>query len=812
MAKEWPGLAATLAGFDDARLTTLLALRRDLASPAPRDWSTLASRAGAWPSARDAYRQLDRTAQLVVEALCLLPQPASLTGLAGLLGVPSDDGDLCSALLRLEERALAFRLGDKGAEVRLLPGLRQLAYPAGLGPPLSSMLQSLTGPALEQMALRLGAKPARNMLQTQALILDVLSNPAEVVRLLQAGPAGTIDLARRAATDGPLVSVAGGLYGVTERTAAGWMVNRGLLGVADYYTAVMPREPAVALRSGRVFAPGALRRPELELAEVDPGAVDRTAAERAVQLVADVLVILDQWSEEPPTVLKAGGIGIREVRKAAKAADRGEADAARIIELTAVAGLARVDSLAGRAVPTVAYDEWLALESPARWAWLASAWLAADLHLSLAGAMGPKDKPIAPFLHRAPERDARNRRRVVVDVLQEAPTGQAPLAAALRDRATWTGPATWTGGPATPNTLISWTVEEAELLGIVALGSLSTAGRMLVSGQGDAAPSALAVLVPPAVADFVIQADLTAVIAGEPAAAVRSELALLGDVESKGAATVYRFSEASLRRAFDAGRTTADILGFLERHATRGVPQPLDYLVHDLGRRFGNVRVGAATSYVRSDAPALLSEVLQARLTGKLRFRPIAPTVLVTHADAATVVSTLQAAGYLPAHEAPDGSLILARPATHRLQTKPTQTPRVLPGPDLPAVVAELRRRPVVEPRPPEHPPLAPAPVPRHLTLAGPPSSPPAARPAEIVKGPRTVRALLGQACEEYWVVRLSYLNTNGRSTELTVEPTEVDGHQLHALCFPRGDERSFVLERIDWVRVLTEAEEAYLS
>ena len=675
------------------------------------------------------------------------------------------------------------------------------------------MLHSLTGPALEQMALRLGAKPARNMLQTQALIVDVLSDPAEVVRLLQQGPGGTIDLARRAATDGPLVSVAGGLYGVTDRTAAGWMVNRGLLGVADYYTAVMPREPAVALRGGRVFAPGALRRPELHLSDLDIETVDRTAAERAIRLVTDVLAILDQWSEEPPAVLKAGGMGIREVRKAAKAADRTDEEAARIIELTTVAGLARVDLLSGRALPTDAYDEWLVLESPTRWARLAAAWLGAELHLSLAGAIGPKEKPIAPFLHRAPERDARRRRGLVLDVLEEAAPGQAAVATSLRDRVSWASPATWTGGPATPQTLVSWILDEAELLGVAAHGCLSTAGRMLVLGRPDDAVSALAALVPPAAADFVIQADLTAVIAGEPAAEVRAELTLLGDVESKGAATVYRFSEASVRRAFDAGRTTADILAFLERHATRGVPQPLVYLVNDLGRRFGNVRVGAATSYLRSDDPALLAEVLQARLTHKLRLRPIAPTILVTDADPVTVVSTLQAAGYLPAREAPDGSLILARPAAHRVGTRPLPTPRAPSAPDLPAVVAELRRKPVAPPRAAEHPPVAPAPVRPQLTLAGVPSpSSSSPRPAEIVKGPRAVRALLGQACEEYWVVRLSYLSTNGRGAELTVEPTDLDGRHLHAVCFPQGDERSFIVDRIEWVRVLTEAEEAFLS
>src|SRR5215212_7010659 len=112
--QDWPGLAAALSRFDDAGLARLLALRPDLASPPPRDWSTLASRAGAWPSARDAYRGLDRAGLRVAEALCLLPQPADLADLAALLEVAEDDADLASALLALEERALAFRLaGDQ---------------------------------------------------------------------------------------------------------------------------------------------------------------------------------------------------------------------------------------------------------------------------------------------------------------------------------------------------------------------------------------------------------------------------------------------------------------------------------------------------------------------------------------------------------------------------------------------------------------------------------------------------------------------------------------------------------------------------
>lgn len=798
---DWPGLAAALSAFDDARLARLLALRPDLATPAPRDWSVLASRAGAWNSARDAYRAVDRAGMRVVEALCLLPEPAALTDVAALLGVPPGDGDLQDALTRLEDRALVFRLGE--THLRLLPALRQLDYPAGLGPPLASMLVTMTGPALEQMAVRLGIKPGKVMGETRNLITAALSDPAGVTSLVDAGPPGVLELAARAASDGPLVNVPGGMYGFTDRSPAGWMVNRGLLGVVDYYTAVMPREPAVALRGGQIFAAGGLRRPALDTTAADPATVDGTAAERATRLVADVAAVLDLWSAEPAAVLKAGGMGVREVRRAAKAIDRTEVEAARIVELVAVAGLARADFGASHAVPTAAYDEWLALGTPARWARLATAWLDAELHLSLAGAIGPKEKPIAPLLFRAPERDARRRRRLVLDIMEQVPAGEAAAPAAVRDRAGWDSPAVWAGGPAAPQTLIFWTLTEAEMVGVCALGSLSGAGRALIGGRPEEAAEILAGLVPPAVEEFVIQADLTAVISGEPAPAVRAELDFMADVESKGAATVYRFSEQSLRRAFDSGRTATEILAFLEGRATRGVPQPLAYLVNDMGRRFGNVRVGAVTTYVRSDDPALLAQVLQARATAKLRLRSIAPTVLVTDVDAATVTSTLQASGYLPAREAPGGGLLVSRPAAHRLASSRFPGPRPAPAPDLPGLVATLRRVPVTaEPRPPAPALLAP---PQPSLLDTP-------RPSAIVKGTREIALLLDQACEEFWLLRLSYVASNGRGTEFTVEPTEIDGRRLWANCFPRGNEKEFVIDRIEWVRVLTEAEEGWLG
>jgi len=216
------------------------------------------------------------------------------------------------------------------------------------------------------------------------------------------------------------------------------------------------------------------------------------------------------------------------------------------------------------------------------------------------------------------------------------------------------------------------------------------------------------------------------------------------------------------------------------------------------------VRVGAATSYLRSDDPALLAEVLQARALSRLKLRRLAPTVLVTSIDAATVTSTLQAAGYLPAREKADGSLVLARPPAQRAPNRAVPSWRPPAAPDLAAIVADLRRAPFP-------PPAQPPPLPASQSWA-PPTFTGASRPTEIAKGPRAVRAVLALACDEYWVVRLSYESTGGRGSELTVEPTDLDGRHLYANCFPDGEDRSFVIDRIEWVRVLTAAEEDLLS
>ena len=109
---------------------------------------------------------------------------------------------------------------------------------------------------------------------------------------------------------------------------------------------------------------------------------------------------------------------------------------------------------------------------------------------------------------------------------------------------------------------------------------------------------------------MLLQADLTAVAPGPLEAGLARELDLVADVESAGGATVYRFSEPSIRRALDAGRSATDLHHLFATRSATPVPQGLTYLVDDVARRHGRLRGGAAAAFLRSDDEVLLAEVL----------------------------------------------------------------------------------------------------------------------------------------------------------------------------------------------------------
>ena len=183
---------------------------------------------------------------------------------------------------------------------------------------------------------------------------------------------------------------------------------------------------------------------------------------------------------------------------------------------------------------------------------------------------------------------------------------------------------------------------EADWLGACSLGALTTLGRGLARGATAAELTQLAeATLPPSVDHVLLQADLTAIAPGPLDGALGRFMRLVSDVESRGGATVLRLSAESVRRALDTGWTADEVLDTLRESSRTPVPQPLDYLVRDVARRHGQTRVGGATAYIRSDDEAVLAALLGDRALNKAVLRRIAPTVLVSQSDPATLVELL---------------------------------------------------------------------------------------------------------------------------------------------------------------------------
>lgn len=824
-----PFVVRALTSWSDERLAALLAARPDLADPLPGDFSDLAIGAASGPSVDASRRILDHWCLQVADAVCLLGAPTTIEKLRAALVLPVDQADLDTALSRLEDLALVFRTGDA---LHAVQGLRETPFPAGLGPPAGDLLGRCSVHEVREMLRRLGLPSSGTKAVMLAALVRALADPRVAQGIVNTGPKGTTELVEALDRHGE-VTVTGGTGWMPDHAPAGWLVHRGLVGAATYNTVMMTREGGLALRGGRPYAELAPRPPALVSIPADQAATDAAAAGVALQLVADVTATLDSFAETPPRILKSGGIGIRDVRSLAKAIGRTEAATARLVELAVVAGLAAADQASGTALPLPAYDDWLGLDAARRWSALAAAWLAADVHLSVAGAADTRGKPIPPLLGRGADPAAAAQRRCLLTALADAGEGVGIDQVNLRQRVIWTGPARWVGTDIPPAVLVHWVAAEAEALGLTAGDALSTAGRRALGADVGGAADAVAAFAPALVDHIVIQADLSAMAPGELAPLLRAELELLADVESTGAATVYRFSEASLRRGFGAGRTAGEITAFLEAHASRGVPQPLAYLVADLGRRYGQVRVGHARCYVRSEDPSLLAEVRRARRTAGIGLRELAPTVAVADAEPAAVLAALVGAGYLAAEEDATGALVLARPARRRAavpggrRRHPSEDdlaslarsladPEALigwaathiggmpaPEPADPASVVARLRAAAEAPEPARRPAERPRFTPELFSLGD-----DVRRPTGIASTIAPIAGLLDLACEEEWLVRLAYRGRGGREMQETAFVLAVEDGMVFIECTPKWRDDLVPLAAVRWARVLTEAEE----
>ncbi|MEH0824488.1 helicase-associated domain-containing protein, partial [Micromonospora sp. CPCC 205714] len=567
-------------------------------------------------------------------------------------------------------------------------------------------------------------------------------------------------------------------------------------------TVELPREVGLVLR--RDAGPlGPLRTspPVVSGPPREVKSVDSAGAGQTMEMVRHTEAMLEALTAEPAPVLRSGGVGVRDLRRLARGLGLDEPTTALLFEVAYAAGLTGEMELTGAAttryggdqqiLPTGGYEVWRAVSLAQRWEQLARAWMSMPRQAGLIGQRDDRDRPISVLSAEAERAGAPAARRAVLAVLADLPPGTAPTTDEVLELLDWRAPRRARGREAAHREVLA----EAATLGVTGLGALTTYGRLLLaelteadergddplglrsdaeSGDASTTVRALDGLLPAPVDHVLVQADLTVVVPGPPDPALAAELDVVAEHESAGGASVHRVTTASIRRALDAGYTADDLHALFRRRSRTPVPQGLTYLVDDVARKHGGLRVGAAGAYVRSDDEALLTEVQADRRLEPLAFRRLAPTVLVTPYQVNRMLIALRDAGYAPVPEDAGGATVLARPKTRRAPARtaigravdPLATPK-LPMPRLLGVVEQIRRGEAAA----RAARRAPAVV-RGAPAAGGPTP---------VSGHGDALAVLQQAVRDKALVWVGYVDAHGATASRLVRPVSIGAGYLRA-------------------------------
>ena len=750
-------LADDLRSRTDEQLATLLAARPDLLHPVPADITALAQRAGSPASVAACLRGYDQLALHVVLAAALAPDPVRPTALvsrvagavAGDRGaaVPGDRGTAARVRAVVRRMRAEALLWGTDRSLHLVGPARDLMVPVDRGPRVAALDPVVAGYARDPQSLR-------------ALLASApVGAQAALERLLPGPVLGTIVDARRAPDP--------------ARSPIDWLLAHHLLVPLGADRVVMPAEVVAILRQAGPDDPARtvteLIAPGPQRGAPDPGRVDPGAVGAVLDVLHRVGDLGRLWSDAPPSRLRTGGIPARDLTRTARALGAAEASTALLIEVASAAGLVGADSRDLVSVlPTGAFDAWLAQPPHVQHAALLAAWLAMPRSVATV-----EQRPMSPELAAPTLPDLR---RDVLRVLSSAEGAwdDSEVVAAID----WWAPRRH---DATRAERVRAVLAQGRELGVVVDGTLTSAGRALLAGDGSLA-EALAKSLPGQVDHLVLQADLTAIVPGLPTPALADLMRTVADAESVGAASIYRFSTDSVRRALDSGRTSRELLGELGRRGT--VPQALAYLIEDVARRHAVLRIGSAATFLRCDDPVILAGILADPGAAALGLFALSDTVLASDQPPEHVLDRLRQLGHSllpepgrgPAVEGPRRAR--GRPGSAELGAAPV-TP-ALAAAAVRAIRANDRGG-------------APEPSGGAERDSDPAHPIPAMGPTEVVA---VLRAAIA-ADEPVWI---GYADPAGVAGDRRVEPLRLAGGYLTALDLRSETITSFALARITGV------------
>jgi hypothetical protein len=655
-----------LAGLSQERLAVLLDSRPSLlgagSEGAVGSLADLAERLRDPLGAGEALLSSATPLLEIAEAVAALgPRPVSLTRLAALVGRDEHDEELSDVLFQLDQVGVVLRDGDD--LISPAPLREVFREPLRLGPPAAAVLERLTLAELSGIARATGMPEVKRSRRDLIAGLTAFMADGERVRRMVAGaPAKTRLLLEAMAAHGsrrPLGSLLGSYQG--SPVDVEWAQQRGLLGYArDWnYSAEMPAEVGLALRGPAYHAPFHPEPPMVPTVTIPPGLPEREASAAVTAAVERIGAVVDECDRHPVALLKTGGVGVRELKRLAKKLSVEEAQIRLWMEVAGEIGLLSTNG--AQVGVTRRYDEFRKLTPAERADLIVHAWLGMAILPTWQPPDGKQEPPLAFFAADAALQTLRMTLFGVANQVlpeDEGLTGMAEFVAAVR----WFAPVL-SGNLADGVVEAIWI--EAQAMGLVAHGAPTSLGRAVTQMDGAACSikAAAAALAAPASESGIFQTDLTVIVPGTAAASLADLLDSAADREGR----CWRFSASSIRRALDSGRSAGELEAALTAVSqSQTLPQPLRYLISDMGRRHGAMRVRAAGCVIRSDDEQLLAEVAAAAQLRSLGLWQPAPGLLVSACAVDKTLAVLRSAGYAPVEEGTHGEVVIERRTVRR--------------------------------------------------------------------------------------------------------------------------------------------------
>lgn len=766
-------LAQYLAGLTDDALADLLAERPDLASPPPQGTGVLAQRALAPASLTLAGENLDVLSVAVLEQALALgvrrsPHNSHVTAddIVAAIADRADPDEIRARIDLLLRRAILW-LDDEWLRSG---GQADAALPW--------KAYHLTGPASH-----------RTTDEVAALVDELDDRQRELLQTLSRGPA--LGRSRDAAPD------------ADPAAPIPRLIAAGLLARIDDQTVELPPTVGALLRGEPPLRTNDLRPPQLH----DPGAkprfaaraVDDAAGGEALELIRHMTSLLTALGNTPATVLRSGALGVRELRRLAKVTGLDQKRLALLVELAGYLRLVDAgfpdpppanDTGEQAFAPTPAADTWLHQPRERQWAALLDTWLRMPRRAWQVGEPDRDGSAMAALSSELHDSYAPTQRHLILGVLAGAQPAVNLTPESVTAALHWHRPRQLRRFGLR---LVRETLDEARQLGVVAHGALTSVGRA-ASTEGDpdeveaTTLKAMHAALPEPVDHFLTQADLTLTVPGPMTPELAEQVELVADLESGGAASVYRISEDSVRRALDAGRSSSELIAMFTTHSRTPVPQSLTYLIEDVGRKHGQLRVGIAASFIRCEDAATMTAVLRSPAAEHLALRALAPTVAVSPSEVRDVIDQLRAAGFAPSGEDSSGTLVDLRQRGSRVD------------------VARQRRHPA---------PRRTAPSREQLTIvvsrmrshdradAATPAPTTRSTPVRATGGGESATALIQLALRANRRLRVGYVNAQGSASRHVVTPRTLGAGQLVAAEEGSDDDQHFSLHRITSVELL---------